>query len=99
MKKKFNELTPEELLEVKEDCLWRKDNTADWSRAAKEISDEEAEKLYNNPEYPTRAEWFKAELLLDKEYSWKQQKENTFVGRFFDNPDGTRTFKFVPKKE
>lgn len=98
MKKNFSELTPKELLEVKEDCLWRKDITADWSRAAEEISDEEAEKLYNDPEYATRNELFKADLILDKEYPWKKRK-GTFVGKFFPNSDGTRTFKFIPEKK
>lgn len=95
MRKKFSELTPEENLEVKEDYIWRKDSRADQSHAAEEVSDAQAEALYNDPDYPTRAEFIHAMFVAYKEYPYGV----SLVGKFIDMPDGTRVFKFVREKK
>lgn len=95
MRKKFSALTPEEILDIKKDYIWQKDTRADQSHAAEEVSDAQAEALYNNPDYPTRTEVIHAMLVAHKEYPYGVP----LTGKFFDMPDGTRIYKFVPKNK
>jgi hypothetical protein len=94
MRKDFHQLTPKEILEIKEDYLWQTNSKADQSHAAEEVTDAQAEALYNDPNYPTRAEWMRALFEAEGKYPFYAP----LVGKFVTNPDGTRTYQFVPKE-